>query len=445
MASLVPPTVVPLLRKDADIRRLALGPREGFLLSQIDGATTAEDLAQITRLSASEVSAMLHALEAAGVVELPHRKENASVRAPSAPSRRSAKPSIASRPSKPSRSPKQQEKPSQPRPRSTAVVPESALGEEDRRQILEMAARLEGADHYAALGVERDADVKTIKRAYHALAMRFHPDRFFRKQLGELKQTVERVFARITRAHDTLSKKALREAYDAALPPPPAKPRTGEMRPPTRRSVRAQRAAPAPMPAAGRAPPPVAADPLRRIVAANRRRQIQGHVDVFLGAAREALARGDLVAAVHHYRLAAQCTRDPAVHAALAEIDAKARAHSWSTNLEKARSAERAGRWDEAGAAYARAYGAQPEPWMAERAANALRLAKGDLRHAAQLAEQAVLAEPLNAEFRVTLAEVYLDAGLLARAAGESGRAAAIAPNEARVRALAKLVASRKR
>jgi uncharacterized protein HemY len=85
-----------------------------------------------------------------------------------------------------------------------------------------------------------------------------------------------------------------------------------------------------------------------------------------------------------------------------------------------------------------------PEAWVAERAANAMRLEGTDLRKAAQLAEQAVLAEPQNVAYRVTLGEVYFDAGLFARAAGESARAIALAPNDLRANVLAKQVAKGK-
>jgi predicted Zn-dependent protease len=72
-------------------------------------------------------------------------------------------------------------------------------------------------------------------------------------------------------------------------------------------------------------------------------------------------------------------------------------------------------------------------------------MAGGDLRAAARLAEQAVLAEPGNAAYRVTLGEIYFDAGLHARAAGESARATALAPTDVRASALAKVVARGKR
>ncbi|MGH7297636.1 MAG: tetratricopeptide repeat protein, partial [Polyangiaceae bacterium] len=88
---------------------------------------------------------------------------------------------------------------------------------------------------------------------------------------------------------------------------------------------------------------------------------------------------------------------------------------------------------------------AHSEAWIAERAANALRHEGSDLRRAAQLAEQAVVAEPRSVSYRVTLGEIYFDAGMLARAAGEVERALAMSPDDPRAGALSRLIAKRKR
>jgi tetratricopeptide (TPR) repeat protein len=147
------------------------------------------------------------------------------------------------------------------------------------------------------------------------------------------------------------------------------------------------------------------------------------------------------LAAANSYRLAVQVTDDPAVRAAYEEVDAKARARTREVSVAAARAAEAGGRWPEASAKWLKAHGASPEPWIAERAGNAIRLEGGDLRRAAQLVEQAVLADPNNATYRVTLGEIYLDAGLMARAKGESGRAIALAPADPRALSLVKAVA----
>jgi tetratricopeptide (TPR) repeat protein len=439
--SLVPQALVPVARPCADVRALGIGPREGFVLSQIDGATSTEDLGEITGLSARDLSDALRALEAVGVVGLGARK-------------------------------------------APATKEVCDLPEEDRARITETTARLEGLDHYATLGIERDADAKTIRRAYHALAAQFHPDRFYGKTLGPFRQPLELVFVRLTRAYDALSKKDRREEYDATLPPQPAKrvptrkppPGKTTTRPPgktpTRRSMRAARPAstPALRPTPTRAPatppppappPPPAApappstaqsrpaasspDPLLRMYADKQRRAVQERVDVFVRAAKEALDRDDVVSAANHYRLAVQCSDDPALGIALEKVDAKARVRIRDKSLAGARAAEQAGRWAEAAEKYAKAYGAHSEAWIAERAANAMRLEGTDLRRAAQLAEQAVLAEPQSVSYRVTLGEIYFAAGLVARAAGEVGRAMAISPNDPRANALSKQLAKAKR
>ena len=72
-------------------------------------------------------------------------------------------------------------------------------------------------------------------------------------------------------------------------------------------------------------------------------------------------------------------------------------------------------------------------------------MAGTDLRQAALLAEKAVLAEPKNAGYQVTLGEIYLAAKMFARAGGEASRALALAPEDRRAKALAASIAKAKR
>jgi tetratricopeptide (TPR) repeat protein len=488
-ATLVPPAIVPKSRARDDLRSLGISPREGFVLSQIDGATSTEDLVEITHLSHRDLSDALHALEEVGAIELPHKKRRPTKvpaarqtkapppRATKAPPGRATKaPAPRATKAPPARATKAPPAPATQAPAArTTRAPRahvmkekrlSELPEADRLRITEAIARVEPLDHYAALGVERDADAKTIRRAYHSLAAQFHPDRFFRKDLGATRQPLERLFGRLTLAYDTLARAGTREAYDQTLPPPPRRPTERPPKTPTRKSIPAVRPvtqpppapkveAIAPPPPPERAPPPVSvptpvsaraavplpAEALRRMFAGKKRSEVHEHVEVFVRAAREALERDDVVAAANNYRLAVQVSDDPALRVALEEIDVKARARVRDVSVAGARAAEAGGRWADAAAKYVKAHGAHPEAWIAERAANAIRHEGGDLRRAAQLAEQAVLAEPSNAGYRVTLGEIYLDAGLMARAKGESGRAIALAPADPRALSLAKAVA----
>lgn len=76
-------------------------------------------------------------------------------------------------------------------------------------------ARLEAAkDHYEVLDIGRTSSVDEMKSAYHALARRFHPDRFHRNE-PTLRYRIDSAFARIARAYETLSDPSLRANYDA--------------------------------------------------------------------------------------------------------------------------------------------------------------------------------------------------------------------------------------
>jgi len=66
----------------------------------------------------------------------------------------------------------------------------------------------EEQDYYEILGVPRDADAKTIKDAYHRLAMKWHPDR------SKAPDADER-FKEIAKAYAVLSDPKKRAKYDA--------------------------------------------------------------------------------------------------------------------------------------------------------------------------------------------------------------------------------------
>jgi Ca-activated chloride channel family protein len=66
-------------------------------------------------------------------------------------------------------------------------------------------------DYYQLLGVGRNATPAAIKRAYHAAARKFHPDRNLRPGETEM-------FLDVQRAYEVLSDPGRRADYDAALP-----------------------------------------------------------------------------------------------------------------------------------------------------------------------------------------------------------------------------------
>ncbi len=98
-----------------------------------------------------------------------------------------------------------------PTPNRAAAL--DALGQE----ILERHAQSADANHYQVLGIASDADMRSVKLAYIQLAKRFHPDALATVEQPEIRQAANQLFARIAKAHNTLSNAARRKEYDAAL------------------------------------------------------------------------------------------------------------------------------------------------------------------------------------------------------------------------------------
>jgi curved DNA-binding protein CbpA len=74
--------------------------------------------------------------------------------------------------------------------------------------------RVESAEtFYDILGVEPKADVAEIKKAYFALARKFHPDRYHADG-GEQLTRVQRAFTELAQANETLKNAPMREVYD---------------------------------------------------------------------------------------------------------------------------------------------------------------------------------------------------------------------------------------
>jgi curved DNA-binding protein CbpA len=98
-----------------------------------------------------------------------------------------------------------------------AVDPTLDLDVELQREILAFEARLSGASHHEILGVDRRCDPREIKRAYFRLSKRFHPDRYFRRQIGGYASRLDRIFRHVALAYELLSDPTTREELERAL------------------------------------------------------------------------------------------------------------------------------------------------------------------------------------------------------------------------------------
>ncbi len=78
------------------------------------------------------------------------------------------------------------------------------IDSEAQRRILEFETTL-GLSYDRLLDVPRGADPKVVKRAYFKLSKEFHPDRYFRREIGSHAARLEQIFKKILEAYEILS------------------------------------------------------------------------------------------------------------------------------------------------------------------------------------------------------------------------------------------------
>ncbi|HEV2913435.1 MAG TPA: DnaJ domain-containing protein [Pyrinomonadaceae bacterium] len=192
---------------------LKLSPVEAFVLSRVDAPMALFELTAISGMPETDTLQALYALVLGGLL-----KRDAAPRAFNADQlarARSVKtPQVRHTPAeaKPTPEPAAPEAPKAPPPPSEAEMRQN--------EVDILFARLGDAqNHYQVLDLSRDAEAGEIKRAYHTLAKRFHPDRFHRDADPSLYARIEDAFARISQAYETLKDQQTRAAYDRALGP----------------------------------------------------------------------------------------------------------------------------------------------------------------------------------------------------------------------------------
>jgi tetratricopeptide (TPR) repeat protein len=174
---------------------VSLTPREGFVLSRVDGQSSMANIVSITPMEEVETLRCLYTLVSAGFIEFGAKSRDLT------PSRKSAalfEIRLSTRPD--------QESPS-------ATAAERAA----RADILAKHAQLASATFYDVLGVRRNARVDEIRKAYLEQVRRYHPDRNASPALSDLQPMLQEILARVTEAHEVLRVPAARKGHDQAL------------------------------------------------------------------------------------------------------------------------------------------------------------------------------------------------------------------------------------
>ena len=299
--------------------------------------------------------------------------------------------------------------PSMPTPALGLRLDPAALAEkvelEDarKREVLKLEARLATDDYFALLGVPVRAPAVECKKAYYELTKRFHPDRFFGKNLGSYKDRIDRVFKKLTEAQAVLTDPNKRAVYLA---------QHQELVPST-----------APV---GRQPTPMEA---RRV--AERRARLarhpylakQGRMIDLVTSGKENLEAGDFGKASTDLSHAAQLEpKNREVLELLSRAKKGADKQRAENEFKDAVALEKAG---DLAAAVSRAKTAVTlDPDNADYSHRAARLILGqgagaDLKEAGRLARRASELAPRNVEYHLTFARILSRAGLEKNAARE--------------------------
>ncbi len=94
---------------------------------------------------------------------------------------------------------------------------ETQLIAAEREAIDEIHSRVRRGNIYEILGVSPDADISFIRKVYYELSRSWHPDQFYRRDLGPYKERLEEVFVGINRAYSILADARRRADYDEEI------------------------------------------------------------------------------------------------------------------------------------------------------------------------------------------------------------------------------------
>jgi curved DNA-binding protein CbpA len=157
-------------------------PAEAFILSRLAGATSLRDLLATSGMTEAETLRAIYGLSLSGLLK---RNEWPSIDLPTQG---------------------QQSKPASP-----------TVKTDEGESLESLFARLQNAEnYYDVLNIERQASSDQVRDAYHALARKYHPDRFHQSDADTQRQ-IDSAFAQIARAYETLGDESAREAYNTQI------------------------------------------------------------------------------------------------------------------------------------------------------------------------------------------------------------------------------------
>ena len=278
---------------------------------------------------------------------------------------------------------------------------------------------------YDLLGIAPDADGASIRRAYLDRSRRYHPDAWFRQNVGEFGPLLSRVFQKLSAAYQVLSDEDARAAYDREL---------GQRVSQREREALARRA--------------LGREEQERRQREGRERLLRTKGFARIGAARklyeealELALNGERAQAIAALKAARELdTRRAEIAQKLAELERDAARSRSQLAFKGAREQEEKGDLPAALKIYRQSF--EMDPTNAPAAAAAARCAAtlGDHQQASLLAARAVELAPDDVETRFLLANAFVTLGLKVKARVQLERVLDAKSDHKEARALLKRV-----
>lgn len=398
-ATKLDPEAVPKLKQGLKLQDASLSGEEGFLISRIDGRIKVGDLFMVSGFGEDKTGQLLGALAKRGLILL----DGCEVKGPQGEC--------------------QDDLPEEDRGQPWAGMKfnpfdlnaEVDLSSLQRKRILYLFAKKEELSHYHMLDLDRKAEAKEVKRAYFRVSKDFHPDTYFRKNLGTFKSKIESIFKRISVAYEVLSEEQKREAYDKTLPyeataeelaeqeaKKETKKRDDRLKKERRRRL------------------------MRRMPAVNQKAKAKKHYE----AALEAKQAKKFTQAANAVRLALTLDPNNATYKKLKdEVAPQAGDLRADREFKRGRYEEEMGNDEAALKAFLTAVECSANDGRAlHRAAKLMLKLDRDLRRALSLCRQALVSEPDNADALETLGDIYVAMGMHKNALREYNRYVQLSP-----------------
>jgi curved DNA-binding protein CbpA len=296
------------------------------------------------------------------------------------------------------------------------LMERGSLSATESEQLDSLLRHAQAGDHYSLLGVDPGAPAQKIRTAYYQLSKNWHPDRHFRRDLGEYGSKLDFIFIQITKAYKTLSDPESRRRHDRDTGisdgPKPSKKRAAEP--------------------AMDAPHPEPPDPEEMKKARARQHQRRTGRDKAVRAMRKQMRgrasrakryfeqgktdyeAGNTIKAVSSLHLACQFDQKNKPYRSLYKrVQLEARQLQAESLIHAGASAEQFQNFREAIAHYQDAVALDPKDGLPYfRLARLVKRIEQDPRRALGYLREAVTKDPRNVDYRLELGELYLELGL---------------------------------